>query len=763
MRNNRLPIISLRVLSARCLALSAIILLVIAASVFNGRASDSGNIHALFNLDSPAGGPFPSNRFTVADESQNTGLRVNLPKPDCAARPSDCEDLDVINTLDGFNLQPRLSIPFDGPIDAATVTSDTVFLIKLGETDNDDRGGRRVGINQVVWDQLTNTLHVESDEQLDQHSRYALVVTRGVRDQTGAPIEASEAFQRFRHDLNSGQADDPGLKRYRKELLEALAAARRAGVAESDIVSASVFTTQSATAILEKIRDQIKAATPAPADFNLGAGGTRTVFPLDNLTGITWNRQTGANPPRFTAGQPNLSLLRIIPGAVGGVAFGKYLSPDYMVHPGEYIPPVGTRTGAPQAQGTNEIYFNLFLPSSAKPAGGWPVVILGHGGLLSKNITPFQVAATMASRGIATIAINAVGHGSGPLGTLTVRQTVGEPVTFVDGGRGIDQNGDGVIGDNEGILAISPRTIIDRNDAIRQTVVDLMQLIRVIEVGIDVDSDGVGDLDPSRVSFFGNSLGGIYGTILLAVEPNIRVGVAGAAGGATVEWMRLGAGGNRSNVAGRRFLASRTPSLINSPGITKLGGVSLAPPYFNENLPLRNGESMTIELEGGTTGVVQSPVINTAPGAMAIQEVFEHYEWVSQSGNPVAFARHLRRSPLAGVPQKSVLFLFAKGDLTVQNPTTTALLRAGDLADRTTYFLNDLALAEDPTMAKDPHGFAFRIFDPGALARQIALGAQQQVALFLASNGELIIHPEPRRFFEVPIILPLPEGLSYIP
>ena len=365
--------------------------------------------------------------------------------------------------------------------------------------------------------------------------------------------------------------------------------------------------------------------------------------------------------------------------------------------------------------------------------------------------------------GATTIAINVVGHGSGPLGTLTVRQMVGDPVTLAGGGRGIDQNGDGVIGDNEGHLAAPPRTISDRSDGTRQTVVDLMQLIRVIEVGIDVDSDGVGDLDPSRVSFFGNSLGGIYGTILLAVESNIRVGVAGAAGGATVEWMRLGAGGNRSNVAGRSFLASRTPSLINSPGITKLGGVSLAPPYFNENLPLRNGESMTIELEGGTTGVVQSPVINTAPGAMAIQEVFEHFEWVSQSSNPGAFARHLRRSPLAGVPQKSVLFLFAKGDLTVQNPTTTALLRAGDLADRTTYFLNDLALAEDPTMVKDPHAFAFRIFGPGALARQIALGAQQQVALFLASNGELIIHPEPARFFEVPVLLPLPEGLSYIP
>ena len=115
------------------------------------------------------------------------------------------------------------------------------------------------------------------------------------------------------------------------------------------------------------------------------------------------------------------------------------------------------------------------------------------------------------------------------------------------------------------------------------------------------------------------------------------------------------------------------------------------------------------------------------------------------------------------MPQKSVLFLFAKGDLTVPNPTTTAILRAGDLADRTIFFRNDLALAEDPRMSRNPHGFAFAIADPSALAREIARGTQQRVALFLASGGELIIHPEPARFFEVPVLLPLPEDLSYIP
>src|SRR2546427_6904874 len=88
-------------------------------------------VQAKFSRDSPAGGPFPSDRFTVAASSHNTKRRVNLPMPDCAARPSDCEDLAVINTLDGFNVEPRLSIPFDGPIDVTTVTSETVFLVSL--------------------------------------------------------------------------------------------------------------------------------------------------------------------------------------------------------------------------------------------------------------------------------------------------------------------------------------------------------------------------------------------------------------------------------------------------------------------------------------------------------------------------------------------------------------------------------------------------------------------------------------------------------
>src|SRR5439155_3259954 len=67
----------------------------------------AAGVTAIFDLSSPSTGPFPSDHFTVADATQNTGVRITLPKPACATRPSDCADIDVLNTPDGFNLHLR--------------------------------------------------------------------------------------------------------------------------------------------------------------------------------------------------------------------------------------------------------------------------------------------------------------------------------------------------------------------------------------------------------------------------------------------------------------------------------------------------------------------------------------------------------------------------------------------------------------------------------------------------------------------------------
>ena len=674
-------------------------------------------VEALFDLSSLSTAPFPTDRFTVDDHGQKTGVRVSLPKPDCAVRPSDCADLDVINTLDGFNLQPRLSIPFSGPIDVSTVSSRTVFLVKLGH----GRGGDPVGINQIVWDPATLTLHAESDELLDQHTRYLLVVTDGVRDADGRRV-TGEAFEDF---LENGKRHNSGpLGDYRRDLRQAL---DRAKIDERRVVAASLFSTLSATAVMEKIRAHIKHDRPSPATM-LGT------FPRADVLAIQWRRQIGiANgQPVFPANPSLLPLpaLDIVPGAVGAIAFGSFESPDWE-NDQQFIPPIPTHTGKPEVQRVNTLYFTLFLPAGSAPAAGWPVVIFGHGFTDSKQGAPIAVASTFASHGLATIAINVVGHGGGAAGTLTIVPTSGTPVTIPDGGRGIDQDGNGTIDSTEGSSARPPRGIIGNRDGLRQTVADLMQLVRVIETG------GIAGLSHQRIYYAGQSFGGIYGVKLLALEDSIRAGVPNVPGGAIIEIARLSP--SFRPLVGIA-LASRLPSLLNAG--------PLAPPAwgFNENIPLRD----------------QPPLINAVPGAMAIQEVIDNTEWVSQSGNPVAYAPHLRKRPLHQTDPGPVIIQFAKGDMTVPNPTASAIIRAGELTDRTSFFRNDLVRAAIPTAPANPHTFLTNIATSAVVQ---ALQAQAQIAIFLETDGAVVVDPDgggaTGTFFEVPIAGPLPEVLNF--
>jgi hypothetical protein len=679
-----------------------------------------------FDLSDPALSPFPSNRFTVIDWSQNTYRRVGLPKPDCAVRPSDCADIDVINTLDGFSTQPRITVPFTGAIDVNSVNSDTVFLLSLGDIQTYEGAGRKIGINQVLWDPATNTLVFEPDALLNQHTRYVLMVTDGVRDARGKPVKSDGFGDEF------GVGRDRDTSDYRRELRDAMRA-RYAG--RHKVVAASLFSTQSITADLHKIMRAIKQNTPAPANFMIGStntGTVRAVFPVSGVTAIQFNRQTGA-APAFTQSFLPTPALNAIPGAVGQIAYGRYFSPNYQTA-GKYIPATGTLSGQPQPQGINELTFQLFIPAGPKPAGGWPVAIFGHGFGDSMYGAPWAVASVFASKGIATLSINVVGHGGGPLGTLTVLPNGAAPVSVSAGGRGIDQDGNGSIESTEGVNAAPPRTVIGSRDGLRQTVVDLMQLERQVEVGMDVDGDGTADLDPQRIYYAGQSFGGIYGTILLGIEPGIKAGVANVAGGSIAEVARLGGFRPLTGIA----LASRVPSLIN---VNHPSGIQ-----FNENMPLRD----------------LPPVINDVPGAMAIAQVLDRNEWVQQSANPVAYASFLRKQPLPGNAAKPVIFQFAKGDRTVPNPTTTAILRAGDLADTATFFRNDLAYANNAGVPKNPHTFLTNIGVPAAAA--YAVGAQQQIAMFFATHGTTVIDPDyAGPFFEVPVNLPLTEALNYIP
>ena len=688
--------------------------------------------------------PFPSNRLTVLDFSNATYRRVNLPKPDCAVRVSDCADIDVINTLDGFSTQPRITVPFTGDIDVSTVNSDTVFLVNLGDTQTLRGFGEKVGINQILWDPASKTLVFEPDELLAERSRYVLAVTNGVRDARGKRIKTSDYLQddvrdRWDRRFSFGHhflrhRDDQA---YQRELRDGLRHIR----GRTQVVAGALFTTQTSTSDLVKVMRQIKHARPAPADFMIGssdAGPVRAVFPLTGLAAMQFTRQISTAPSFTTTFLPTPAL-QIVPGAIDQVAYGRYTSPDYQTS-AQFIPPVGSLLGWPRPQGHKELVFQLFVPAGEKPASGWPVAIFGHGFTDSMYGAPWTVASVMASRGIATLSINVVGHGGGAAGSLRITPLAGAPVTIPGGGRGIDQDGNGAIDSTEGVNAAPPRESIGSRDGLRQTVIDLMQLVRQVEVGMDVDGDGGADLDAGRIYYAGQSFGGIYGTILLGVEPNIQAGVPNVAGGSITEVARLGAFRFLTAAA----LATRQPQLLNlppTPGVPVPFNLN-----FNENMPLRD----------------LPPVVNAVPGALAIAEVLDRFEWVQQSGNPVSYAPLIRKQPLRGHAAKPVIVQFAKGDSTVPNPSSSALVRAGALQDRTTYFRNDLAVAANAAVPKNPHTFLTNI--GGGATVGYAVQGQTQIAEFFRSNGALTIDPDgPGPFFEVPISLPLPEGLNYLP
>lgn len=697
-----------------------------------GGGAESSKVSVAFSTSDPDAAPFPTDRYTVADATQLSGRRIALPKPDCAARPNDCQDVDVLNALDGFSVTPRFTVPFTGDIDPATVNSDSVYLQHVGGRGG-LRAGARVGINQIAWDPASRTLSFKSDELLLEHARYLLVVTDRVRDAQGKPLGGGEWID-FATGRAVGRQAESGS--YRDDLLQALALTASNG---GRPVAASLFTTQSATSELAQMAGQVKSSTPAPIDFMVATrDGTpaRALLDVAGVTRMVFRRQVGTS--QFSESEQPLASLEVIPGSVARVAYGYFSSPNFLTSSLQ-IPATGTATGTPQQRGENRLLVQIFVPSGARPAGGWPVVIFGHG--FGDNLfgSPWSVASVFASYGLATASIHVMGHGGGPLGSLRADLGSGSTVSLAATGRGIDVNGDAAIAATEGSTAPAPYGLTGARDTLRQTVVDLAQLVRQFEAGVDVDGDGSADFNGSRVSYSGQSFGGVYGTMLMAVEPSLVAGVPNVGGGNLVEATRLGS----LRILRSLSLANRSPSLINLP---PLPGVP-APLnlQFDENMPLRDEPTLTRHV----------------PGAMAIAALFERTEWAQQAGVAAPYAPLIRKRPLPGHQPKPIIFQMAKGDMTMPNPTSSLVVRAGDFADRVTYFRNDLAYAANPALPKDPHGFLTAIGNPAA--RPNAIAAQRQVAEFLSSSGTQTIDPDGTQpLFETPLIGPLPEALYFI-
>ena len=617
-------------------------------------ASQASAASVLFDPSVPATGPFPTDFLTTFDALQKTGIRMNLPLPDCTAQYTACQETGLIEQLDGFSLRPRVQIRFSGAVNTATLR-DGIFLVALENLTQDEPGihkpGDRVAINQVVWDSLTNTVFAKPDVVLDQHRRYLLVVTDAVKDAAGAAVTSEPGY------LVCLASSDAYCRRVAQ-------ASGGITVAPQRIVAASMFTTMSATAWLEHARDILPFVPPQVA-----LASPRSTFPLADTASLTIHEQIGVRPSRFL--DFSLPLSTTLLAGVDRVVIGSFQSPDFL-DADQSIRPAPTGPGFAVPVNTNRIWFNAILPGTPKPAAGYPVIIFGHGFGDSRFGGPTAISPPMARTGFAVIAINAVGHGFGPESTLTVVDKNGKSTTIEGGGRGLDLNGDGLIGSNEGCALISP-VAYGLRDCFRQTAVDLMQLTRVLRQGLDLDGDGTPDLDGGHIYYAGDSLGSLYGAVFTALEPGVRAVALNVGGGSAFDIAR-------QSPAYRSIATDaleRQPSLLNK-------GNAYEEEYVLPDQPVK---------------------VVTVPGALAIQSVFENLEWLSMPGDPLAFAPHIRISPLPGRSARPALVQFAKADRTMPNPASTALIRAGGWQSSTWLYRHDLALAKSPDLPLDPHPY----------------------------------------------------------
>jgi len=620
-------------------------------------------ISARFDPADPSTGPFPTDFLSVPDPAQRTGLRVALPMPDCNTQPSSCAETALLNQLDGFNLQPRIHVRFSSAADPDSLRSG-VFVYSPDD-------GSITAINQVVYDPTTNTAYAKTDRELDQDRPYAILVTDGVRDPNGIPAAPDPAFR-----LCVTSPQNAYCTR-----LAAIVATAASVAAPQHIVGASVFTTLSATAWTEDARVLVQNTNP-----NYQPEPGKHVIDVAGLVSFTYKQQVAVNPPQFST--TTVPFPAVILSGVGQIAFGAYDSPHVL-----NAQQVVGQTGI-SSTGTDRIHFHVYLPGSGKPSTGYPVVIFGHGYTDNSYFSPSVVAGNFAQSGFATIAINAYGHGSGPQSTVVFQDASGSS-EILSGGRGVDVNGDNQIDAAEGCLTVNPPVAL--RDCIRQTVLDLEQLVHVIQGGIDLDGDGTADLDPSRIYYSGISLGSIYGTVFTAVEAPVRAAGLTVGGGPVVDIARWSKSYHSDAIA---FLSSRTPSLLNNGS------------EYNDDYVLHD----------------QPAKVVTTPGAIAIQNYFELSEWLQITGDPLAYAPHLKPKP--------VLWQFARGDESVPNPTNSHLIREAGMQNNSVLYRADLARNTAPELPENPHSFLADF--TSATGLEIAHAAQQQIAGFLKSDGTAV-------------------------
>jgi hypothetical protein len=348
---------------------------------------------------------------------------------------------------------------------------------------------------------------------LKEHHAYGCYVTGGVRGMKGGTLRASAGMADAI--AGRGPAAQKGAYPAFAKYLEAQ---------KLSPIAATAFTTQTLTGWVPKAIGDLTAMPPVATVTRVFHAGAE----LDELFG---GPVTTTRPGRPASGG-------VLHDDVAFAIEGTYDVPHYLsATPGV----LGLFDAALTVKATDHVPFMLVLPARASYAAT-PVVIFQHG-INDDRKSVLEVASSFCRSGYAVLGIDELWHGSRRPGAVDlvnnlsgdmVPDGIGDPSSFGAVQYFFDFNGDQA----RGVPALDPRYM---RDSFRQATVDLMQEVRLAKSG---NWSAVAAADPAlaaltidgtKLVYAGESFGSILGSQVLALDPELSVGVLDVGGGGFME------------------------------------------------------------------------------------------------------------------------------------------------------------------------------------------------------------------------------------
>jgi hypothetical protein len=433
--------------------------------------------------------PWPNAIYLKADPTTETGFRLSLPPETLPARANgDAFDPTRWNMADGFSPAGPILYWFAEPIDATSLVPETNISRSLD-----------VGAATVIVDMATNervahfsgvdeNVHRDGDRQaiiitpaqrlLPKH-RYAVAITSFIKTTSGGLPAKPLLFDRI---ADGDPPDDALSKAEAARMPDILASLKVAGVKREELMVAWDFVTGSdaqLTGHVLSMRDQALAAT-GPT----GIGYTITSVE-DDFDDEIYRRIRGT----FTA-------------------------PAFLDNEDESKPEAVLSFDAsekPIMKGTYEAPFTILVPRAAR-VRPLPILLVGHGLF---NTGEIELGDASGSD------IQDFANGYEYIVVAT------DWIGLSDHENPLSQGSNAALAEMLSDFSHLPWV----TDRLQQALVTTMVLVRTMTGRIVNDAALAGFVDPTKVVYYGNSLGGIMGLSFMGYDPDVTLGALGVGGG----------------------------------------------------------------------------------------------------------------------------------------------------------------------------------------------------------------------------------------